>query len=106
MRRPPRRDVSTADPAGDLDSRSFERFVEGSSLVIVPVGAVEAHGPHLPLIADQIQAEATARPLAERVGGWVAPTLAYRVCQSARGFPGTISLSLGTLTRLAREVLT
>lgn len=74
-------------------------------LVIVPVGAMEAHGPHLPLAADQIQAEATAAALAERARGWVAPAIAYGVCVGARRFPGTISISLETLTRLTEELL-
>jgi creatinine amidohydrolase len=73
--------------------------------VILPVGALEAHGPHLPLTADQIQAEGTARSLAARTGGWVAPTLTYGVCTAARRFPGTVSLSLATLTAVSRELI-
>jgi len=94
-----------AEALGDLSSRAFERERGRNPLVILPVGALEAHGPHLPLAADQIQAEATARQLAERVGGWVAPTLPYGICTSAQRFPGTVSLSLETLSAVAREVL-
>jgi len=65
--------------------------------VILPVGALEAHGPHLPLGADQIQAEATALALAERVDALVAPTIAYGSAPGARRFPGTVSLSLAEL---------
>jgi creatinine amidohydrolase len=89
----------------ELDSRSFEALVPLNPLVIVPVGALEAHGPHLPLGADQIQAETTARALAERVGAFVAPTLPYGVCAGTRPFPGTVSVSLDTLERMARDVL-
>lgn len=89
----------------DLDSRSFERRLTSNPLVIVPVGALEAHGPHLPLGADQIQAEATSLALAERVGGLVAPTLAYGCAPSARRFPGTVSLTLAELADQAAGVL-
>jgi creatinine amidohydrolase len=89
----------------ELDSRSFERLLASSPVVIVPVGALEAHGPHLPLGADQIQAEATARALASRVGGLVAPTIPYGSCPGARGFSGTVSVSLATLSKYAEEVL-
>jgi len=89
----------------DLDSRSFERRLAQNPLVIVPVGALEAHGPHLPLGADQLQAEATADALAERVGALVAPTLAYGSAPGARNFPGTISLSLAQLGLHATGVL-
>jgi creatinine amidohydrolase len=88
-----------------LDSRSAERALAKAPLVIVPVGALEAHGPHLPLGADQLQAERMAELLAERVGGLVAPALPYGVCAGARPFPGTISLGMGTLTALAEDLL-
>lgn len=95
----------------ELDSRSFERRLASNPLVIVPVGALEAHGPHLPLGADQIQAEATAVALAERLGGLVAPTVAYGSAPGARRFPGTVSLTMaqleshvaGVLSELARS---
>ncbi len=81
----------------EIDSRSFERRLAGGPLVIVPIGALEAHGPHLPLGADQIQAEATALALAERVDALVAPTVPYGSAPAARRFPGTESLSLAQL---------
>ena len=95
----------------EIDSRTFERRLASNPLVIVPVGALEAHGPHLPLGADQIQAEATALALAERVEGLVAPTVPYGSAPGARRFPGTVSLSIaeleghveGVLNELARS---
>ncbi len=89
----------------EMDSRSFERRIRENPVVIVPVGALEAHGPHLPLGSDQIQAEATAEALAERVEALVAPTLPYGSCAGTRPFPGTVSLSLGTLSAVTRELL-
>jgi creatinine amidohydrolase len=95
----------------ELDSRSFERRLRSNPLVILPVGALEAHGPHLPLGADQIQAEATAMALAERTDALVVPTIPYGSAPGARRFPGTVSLTLpqlgnyteGVLTELARS---
>jgi creatinine amidohydrolase len=95
----------------ELDSRSFERRLTENPLVIVPIGALEAHGPHLPLGADQIQAEETALALAGRVDGLVAPTIPYGSAPGARRFPGTVSLSIaqleshvaGVLSELARS---
>ena len=74
-------------------------------LVILPVGALEAHGPHLPLGADQIQAEATAASVAERVDALIAPTVAYGSAPGARRFAGTVSLSLSELEAHVRGVL-
>ena len=95
----------------ELSSRSFEKRVPSNPLVIVPVGALESHGPHLPLGADQIQAELTALELAETVDGLVAPTVPYGSAPGARRFPGTVSLSIaevethvaGVLRELARH---
>jgi creatinine amidohydrolase len=98
--------VTTSRRVIDLDSRSFERLVAANPLVILPVGALEAHGPHLPLGADQIQAEATAFALAERVGGLVAPTIAYGSAPGARRFPGTVSLTMAQLEAYVTGVLT
>jgi creatinine amidohydrolase len=89
----------------ELDSRSFERELASSPLVILPVGALEAHGPHLPLGADQIQAEATALQLAERVGALVAPAVAYGSAPAARRFPGTVSLTMAELEAYVAGVL-
>jgi len=89
----------------EIDSRSFEERLKSNPVVIVPVGALEAHGPHLPLGADQIQAEATAAALAERVDALVAPTIAYGSAPGARRFPGTVSLSMAQLGSHAAGVL-
>ncbi|HYB78565.1 MAG TPA: creatininase family protein [Thermoplasmata archaeon] len=81
----------------DLSYRAFEQRLASHPLVIVPVGALEAHGPHLPLGADQIQAEVTALALAERVDALVAPTVPYGSAPGARRFPGTVSLTMAQL---------
>ncbi|MCI4330965.1 MAG: creatininase family protein [Thermoplasmata archaeon] len=89
----------------EIDSRGLERSLAHPPLLILPVGALEAHGPHLPLGADQFQAEATATALAEKVDALVAPTLPYGACPGTRRFPGTVSISLSALTTMAREIL-
>lgn len=83
----------------DMDSRTWEARLRTNPLLILPVGALEAHGPHLPLGADQIQAESTAASLADRVDGVIAPTIPYGSCPEARPFPGTVSMSIGDLQR-------
>jgi creatinine amidohydrolase len=97
--------VSSSRRLYELDSRSFERRLATNPLVIVPVGALEAHGPHLPLGADQLQAEATALELANRVDALIAPTIAYGSAPGARRFPGTVSLSIAQLGSYAAGVL-
>lgn len=73
-------------------------------LVIVPTGATEAHGPHLPLDVDTHQAATVAELLAERVGALVAPALPYGYSTTWMGFPGTITLSTGTYQSVLVEI--
>lgn len=50
---------------------------ERVSIVYLPIGPLEWHGPHLPIGTDPLQAEHTALKLAQRVGGVVHPTLFF-----------------------------
>lgn len=63
--------------------------------LILPLGSIEQHGPHLPLSVDLDIAAAIAAALAQRVGGLLAPALYYtaRSLPASGGgstFPGTI----------------
>jgi len=79
------------------------------SVAILPVGAVEAHGPHLPLETDVIIAQAMARAGAERLAARgakvvVLPPLSYTAAAFAGGFAGTVSLRPETVTASVVEI--
>lgn len=73
--------------------------------VILPVGATEEHGPHLPTITDTIQAMEVARAVADKKDIFLAPPLHYGVCRSTRGFPGTITVGHDALRAFAKDLL-
>ena len=80
------------------------------ALVILPLGAIEQHGPHLPLLVDWLGAEELARhvtPHLERAGYKVvlAPSLPYGASPLAEAWPGTVSLARATLKRVIVEVV-
>ncbi len=75
------------------NSFDIKEKINQSNVAILPIGAVEAHGPHLPLGTDNLLAERLAAKLAERVNGLVLPTLPYGQVWSLRNFPGSINIS-------------
>src|SRR5882672_12218557 len=80
------------------------------SVILLPLGAVEEHGPHLPLLVDWLGAEELARRLAPhlRGAGWhpvLAPSLPYGASPLAEDWSGTLSLSVATLRRVIVEVV-
>jgi creatinine amidohydrolase len=80
------------------------------AIAIFPVGAIEAHGPHLALATDVVIAEAMARRGAELLAERgtpviVMPSLAYTVAGFAAGFHGTITIRSTTLTALVTDVI-
>lgn len=86
-----------------LAGLSWPAVPTGTTLVL-PLGATEQHGPHLPLCTDTVVAEAVAHRLAEAVPGLVvAPTLPYGASGEHETFPGTISLGTVALTSLLVE---
>jgi len=79
-------------------------------VVLLPLGAIEEHGPHLPLLVDWLGAEELARVIAPflRHAGWrpvLAPSLPYGVSPLAEDWSGTVSLSIPTLRRVVGEII-
>jgi creatinine amidohydrolase len=89
---------------GNMTWTDAVRAAEAKRLVIIPTGAVEAHGPHLPLDADTHQAETIALLLAERVGALVAPPIVYGYSTTFSSVAGTVSLSAETYQQVVVEV--
>lgn len=88
----------------DQNSFDIKEQINRSKIAILPVGAVEAHGPHLPLGTDNLLAERLSEKLAERVNGLVLPTLPYGQVWSLRHFPGSIHVRNDTLIRFIVDI--
>lgn len=86
-------------------ARATSPEVAKGSLVVVPVGSLEQHGPHLPLDTDTVVAQAVAAGVAERLGGWCAPAIAYGSSGEHQDFPGTTSVGTPTLGRVVVELV-
>jgi creatinine amidohydrolase len=78
--------------------------------LFLPIGALEQHGPHLPLGTDALLAGAIAAGAAAAVGGIVAPALSYGYksqpkCGGGQHFCGTTSLDAATLIGQVRDTI-
>jgi creatinine amidohydrolase len=89
----------------EMNWKEIKAGLEESQTVILPVGATEEHGPHLPVFTDTLQAVEVAKEVASRRKVFVAPPVHYGVCRSTRGFPGTISISPEALRKLIYDLL-
>ncbi len=82
----PRLDQATSPEVG-------ARAGAGPTTLLVPLGATEQHGPHLPIGTDAAIAVAIAEgAAAEAPGAVVAPALPYGSSGEHQGFPGTLSI--------------
>jgi creatinine amidohydrolase/Fe(II)-dependent formamide hydrolase-like protein/7-cyano-7-deazaguanine synthase in queuosine biosynthesis len=86
--------------------RARERLRE-TDTALLPVGATEQHGPHLPLDTDSWDAEYLCRRVAERCSQpqpVVLPLVPYGVSYHHQDFSGTLSVSPETLAQFVYEV--
>ncbi len=85
----------------DLRAPEVARLVTDRSIIVQPLGAVEQHGPHLPLSTDLLVAEAVAEATVAARGDeldvWLLPPLAYTKSNEHAWSAGTVWLSAATL---------
>lgn len=95
-----RTDHASPDPLADLPSPAAS-----ATLAVVPLGATEQHGPHLPLGTDTTIAAALAAGLVgARDDAVVAPPLPYGSSGEHAGFPGTLSIGQAALRLVVLEL--
>ncbi len=86
-----------------------DQLAGSKTIAILPIGAIEAHGPHLPLATDVIIAETMALSAAEKLAArgyevLILPALAYTAAGFAAEFPGTVSLEPSTVAVTLVEI--
>jgi creatinine amidohydrolase len=90
-------------------TREQARAETARALVVLPTGATEQHGPHLPIGTDSMAVETIARSAADRlrpdIPVFVAPTLCYGSSPHHLPFGGTMSISTETYYRLIGDLL-
>lgn len=84
--------------------------VRRGTVLLVPVGSLEQHGPHLPLDTDTTIAEAVAYGVSERLGqqgvpSWTAPPIAIGSSGEHQSFAGTVSIGSDALHLVVVELV-
>lgn len=107
--------ASAPAPAGDTATGSdlaarvwpeIETAVARGACAVVPLGALEQHGPHLPLATDAWIADALAARVCARWPGALAlPAVAFGCSPEHADFPGTVALRTGTLEALLVDLV-
>ena len=89
---------------GRMSWAEVAEIVPRRPVVLLPIGTVEQHGPHLPVNADNMVAGYIAVKAAERTGALVVPSINYGNSALFRKFPGTLHVRQETLAQLLRDV--
>jgi creatinine amidohydrolase len=92
----------------DMTSADFRALDAERTVAILPIGAIEQHGPHLPVFVDACINETLLDRVLERAAPGLAitalPMQAVGKSNEHLAFPGTLTLSVETLTRVCMEL--
>lgn len=93
----------------DLSGPALATALTAESIIVLPVGAIEHHGPHLPLSTDYLVADMIGRAVVDKAAAdgadvWLLPSLAYTKSDEHHWAPGTIWLSWETLMNTVIDI--
>lgn len=89
----------------ELNTFSLQALLDsGMRTAILPTGATEQHGPHLPLNLDYLCAQSIAHGVSEQTGVPVFPALPFGHSGGHLGFPGNLSLRPETFQKVIEEL--
>jgi creatinine amidohydrolase len=81
------------------------QIAAGRSTIVVPFGAVEQHGPHLPLDTDAVLGDRLGLLVAQRLNALCAPTIRIGCSQHHMSFAGTLSFKPETLHVIVHDLV-
>ena len=101
-------DASPGRLIGELTFLEISKFLSERSILCLPIGSIEQHGPHLPLNTDVVLAEGFTRLIISRWGEaldlWQLPTMSISLAREHEWAPGTMSLSIQGMTAFMRDL--
>ncbi|NEM91436.1 creatininase family protein [Galbitalea soli] len=93
----------------NLSGPAADAALTENSILVLPTGAIEHHGPHLPLATDWLMADLIARGIVEEAAAagqdvWLLPSLAYTKSDEHSWAPGTFWLNADTLLQTVVDI--
>ncbi|MEA4812677.1 MAG: creatininase family protein [Anaerolineaceae bacterium] len=89
----------------NLTREDVENRIKEGAIAILPIGATEQHGPHLPMGTDFYLAEFLATKVAEKINGIILPTIPFGYSWVWQSLPGTVSIKHRTLELFISDVI-
>jgi creatinine amidohydrolase len=93
---------------GDLSALQLSAELTKDSIIVLPLGAIEQHGPHLPLNTDFVVADAVSRAAVDKFGAetnaWLLPTLPFTKSNEHAWAAGTMWLSATTMMAVIDDI--
>ena len=93
---------------GDLTALQLSGELSKDSIIVLPLGAIEQHGPHLPLNTDFVVADAVSRAAVDNFGAetnaWLLPTLPFTKSNEHAWAAGTMWLSATTMMAVIDDI--
>jgi creatinine amidohydrolase len=94
----------------DMTWMEVEQAAKNNAIMIVPIGVIEQHGPHLPLATDTygayILSLLTKKELEKQnIPTVIAPPYYYGITHATRMYPGSVNVSSESMTTILTEIL-
>ncbi|MEQ6378520.1 creatininase family protein [Bacillaceae bacterium S4-13-56] len=96
--------MDTAKELLKMNRDEVAEAVRDFPVAILPLGATEQHGHHLPLGVDIYLAEGISRKLSERTGALLLPTIPFGYSWVWRDIPGTVSIQQNHVENVIKDV--
>lgn len=74
-------------------------------LAIIPVGSIEQHGPHLPVMTDWAIAAELGRRVAGKMGAFLLPALPISTCREQMGKKGSVWMEPVTFYQMMTDII-
>lgn len=74
-------------------------------IAIIPVGSLEQHGPHLPVMTDWAIAAELGKRVAEKMGAFLVPALPISTCREQMGKKGSVWMEPTTFYQMMTDII-